>query len=69
MLQGKDNTIKELEHKIQNNSQSSDRVKELEREYSELKASQLMNMFGATGANKSQNNSKNAERQVESLKV
>lgn len=62
LLSTKDNTIKELEQKLQSNAQSNDRVKELEKECAELKASQLMNMFGATGAiNKSQA-AKNSER-------
>ena len=52
----KDNTIRELEDKLKSSASSNDRVKELEREYSELKASQLMNMFGNAGSNKSQNN-------------
>jgi len=52
--------INELEEKIKSSQNSNDRIKELERECAEMKASQLMNMFGSAGNKAS--NSKQFER-------
>ncbi|CDW85360.1 abc transporter family protein [Stylonychia lemnae] len=66
-IQRRDQKIFELEEKIKTSEGSNDRIKELERECAEMKASQLMNMFGSAGSKAS--NSKQFERQLESMKV
>src|SRR5688572_26871028 len=67
LIFAKDLLLTELEEKLNSNNSHSDRVKDLERENSELKAAQLMSMFGASGGKS--HNSKSAERQVEGFKL